>query len=362
MWRRIRAERGLGGFPCRAYRSTVEHMGTRSGCVGAVRAAAAVLLGGMLVAAPVAAFAAEAPASASHGMAAALAHSGVIWASDDGTTGTSIAAVSHDGSTLARFSLGKVQPGRWEAMTSVRSGNKGPYLYVADIGAPDSGRAEVMVHRVAEPTALSDRTLKPTTYRLKYSDGAYHATALLADPRSGRLYVVTTDSASRTAGVYAAPDRLVASETHVLTRVADAPRDVVDGTFLPDGRLVLITASKLYVADDLTSVSAATALALPANQRGLSITVADSGSDAALVSREAAGRPFARVRLPARAADAPSQSDWRTAAVALFPGTGAGAWQSVRTGFGRWSFAAPAVLGVLLLGLGIPPRRFTSPA
>ncbi len=78
------------------------------------------------------------------------------------------------------------------------------------------------------------------TLNLVYPDGARNAEALLVDPRTGVLLVVTK-SYGGTAEVYRAPAGLTAGSTTRLTRVATfAPGIVTGADVTPDGAVVAI--------------------------------------------------------------------------------------------------------------------------
>lgn len=105
------------------------------------------------------------------------------------------------------------------------------HVWVADIGDNRRVRDSVEVLRV--PVGPGERTVTPEAYELVYPDGPRDAEALLADPLTGRLHVVTKGVFAGT--VYAAPARLRADRSHRLVEVAEAPGIVTDATFLPGG-------------------------------------------------------------------------------------------------------------------------------
>jgi hypothetical protein len=116
-------------------------------------------------------------------------------------------------------------------------------LWFGDIGDNYMTRSEAVVHRVPEPPAPRRAAtavgLPSTAFRLVYEDGAQDAETLLADPRTGRLLVVTKTYIGR-AGVYAAPEQLDATTTNVLTRVGDVlltPTGTEGGPVGPFGQL-----------------------------------------------------------------------------------------------------------------------------
>ncbi|MGJ6980762.1 hypothetical protein ACSDQ9_09580 [Aestuariimicrobium soli] len=102
-------------------------------------------------------------------------------------------------------------------------------LYVGDIGDRAGNRASIQVLRIAEPR---DGQRNPQVFTFTYPDGAHDAAALTVSPR-GNLYLVTR---GENPGIYRPVSQPVNGATVALTRVADAPADVSDVVFTPDGQ------------------------------------------------------------------------------------------------------------------------------
>ncbi|MFI2707998.1 hypothetical protein ACH5WX_10670, partial [Nocardioides sp. CER28] len=112
----------------------------------------------------------------------------------------------------------------------------GGEVWVGDIGDNRASRDSIQVTQV--PAGRGDRHSDEPVYDLTYPDGAHDAETLLAAP-DGRLYIVTKGFLG--GAVYAAPAELSADHPNRLVRVADGILPMAtDGTFLPDGRHVLI--------------------------------------------------------------------------------------------------------------------------
>ncbi|MGH3424732.1 MAG: hypothetical protein ACRDO8_08390, partial [Nocardioidaceae bacterium] len=73
-----------------------------------------------------------------------------------------------------------------EALAIDRDGT----LWVADIGDNDGVRHDLALYGIDQP-GREDQTVEPERYRLRYSDGSQNAETLLADPRTGAMYVVS---------------------------------------------------------------------------------------------------------------------------------------------------------------------------
>src|SRR6186997_374697 len=160
-----------------------------------VLAYAVLLVGGLGSAATasastVAALEAYAPLglAESSGMAASGAHEGVMWVVEDsGEPPDELPVVRAFDPTGAQ--VGSVTLSGWNNRDT-ESLSMGPRrtLWVADIGDNKAVRESVVVHAFEEPVELTEITLKPESYRLRYPEGPRDAEALMVDPVDGRLY------------------------------------------------------------------------------------------------------------------------------------------------------------------------------
>jgi len=253
--------------------------------------------------------------SESSGLAPSLLHRGVLWTHNDSGHDPVLYALARDGSTTARFTVTGVRGRDWEAVQTLRDRHGRALVAVADTGNNEGNHETVDVVLVREPTVLRARTggsLRPlTTVRLRYPDGPADCEALLADPRDGRLYLVTKGVLGGT--LYAVPEaawpgsgtggserpRVVRASLIPVTRIS-VPL-VTDGAMLPDGQLVLRSYQRLAVLpppEGLRGVPVAPVTAwasLPAQRQGESLALIDG---AVLVGSEGVGSPVLRVRLP----------------------------------------------------------------
>jgi hypothetical protein len=151
---------------------------------------------------------------------------GVFWIHNDSGGGARLYAVGLDGRRLATFGLAGVEARDWEDIAA----GPGPvaggrYLYVGDIGDNARRRRTISVLRLREPAVDPAAAPAAGTIRdvdelvLRYPDRAHDAEALLVDPRSGDLLVVTKEVDGR-AAVFRASGRLAAGSETVLRRVA----------------------------------------------------------------------------------------------------------------------------------------------
>jgi hypothetical protein len=208
---------------------------------------------------------------------------------DSGDSGRVFTVDTATGSTVGVTSW-DADPVDVEALAPAGRG----HVWVADIGDNRRVRDSVEVLRV--PVGPGERTVTPEAYELVYPDGPRDAEALLADPLTGRLHVVTKGVFAGT--VYAAPTRLRADRPHRLVEVAEAPGIVTDATFLPGGGGVVM---RTYSTAHLTAYPSWQPVAsweLPPQDQGEGVAYA---AGQVLVSTEGARSEVLAVDLPPQA-------------------------------------------------------------
>ncbi|MFD3472473.1 putative Ig domain-containing protein [Streptomyces sp. NPDC058682] len=215
------------------------------------------------------------------GLAMSRKHPGVFYAVNDSGNTNQVFAVdcnSATGRLLATFTVSGVGNTDWEGLALGTDAGGGPAILVGDIGDNLSGRAEVTVHRFAEPDQLTSATVTPVTYRFAYADGRHDAESLLAGPVTGRLYVASklVGAAGR---LYQAPLPPVTGQVNILTAVRPGPVFATDGAFSPTGTSYTLRSGGPLGAHtasvyDTAGVKLAD-VALPAQSQGETVTYAD---------------------------------------------------------------------------------------
>jgi hypothetical protein len=138
----------------------------------------------------------------SSGLVASRTTPGVYWTHNDSGDGPFLYAIGTDGESRGVWHVAGAQAIDWEDISVGPGTVRGKsYLYIGDIGDNSSTRKEIVVYRVVEPRpTLADQSAsksKPRitenaeAIRLRYPDGKHDAEALLVDPKSGNIYVVT---------------------------------------------------------------------------------------------------------------------------------------------------------------------------
>jgi len=214
----------------------------------------------------------------------------LVTTNDSGDSGRVFAVDPATGETVGvtHWSGDGEDPEDVEALAPAAHGQ----VWVGDLGDNRAGRDRVTVVRV--PVGRGERTVTPPAYDLVYPDGPRDAESLLADPVTGRLYVVSKSILGGT--LFAAPERLSADRPNRLTAVGPVLPIATDAAFFPDGRHLIVrnySAAAVYSWPDLTVVGR---FGLPAQRQGEGIAVAPD--DTVYASSEGLHAPVLRIALP----------------------------------------------------------------
>ncbi len=182
------------------------------------------------------------------GLAASARNPGVLWLHNDSGDQPRVFAISDKAALLGVFTLQGAQAEDWEDMALGPGPQAGAaYLYLGDIGDNPATRARITVYRVAEPAVSA--TQRPTQVTLTgvqalplvYPDGAHNAEALMVDPQSGDLYIVTKTGAAP-AGIYVsrAPQQVGVQRTLSKVGTVSPGENVTGGDISGDGAEVLL--------------------------------------------------------------------------------------------------------------------------
>ena len=179
----------------------------------------------------------------SSGLVASRRNPGLLWTHNDAGDDAHLYCLTREAGRCGTWRVTGAEAQDWEDVATGPGPVAGErYLYLGDIGDNDETRSEVVVYRVVEPAAPAAggdpaATAASDALRLRYEDGPHDAEALVVDPATGDLYVVTKDK--KDAGVYRA-----AVGATVLTRIADfdlGGEEVVTGADVsPDGARVAV--------------------------------------------------------------------------------------------------------------------------
>jgi len=153
------------------------------------------------------------------GLALSRAQARVLWTHNDSGDRARILAVAESGRLRADLTVTGAEHVDWEDIAIGSAGQAGDALYIGDIGDNLAARSAVVVYRIPEPRLAGgapSATAPALPLTLRYPDGPRDAEALLVDPSSGALVIVTKDFGGN-ARVYVA-DHAAANATTTLRR------------------------------------------------------------------------------------------------------------------------------------------------
>jgi hypothetical protein len=170
--------------------------------------------------------------------------SGGFWAHNDSGDAPRVFRLDNHGRIVREVTLTGATAVDWEDIAI-----RGHTVYIGDIGDNRAQRADIAVYRFTEGSANARKLV------LRYPDGAHDAEALLVDPRSGRLIIVTKDFGG-VAGVYVGTEL-----EHAATLNLGLGAAITAGDIAADGRtIVLRSYDRAFVWTRGRGESVATAL------------------------------------------------------------------------------------------------------
>ena len=188
----------------------------------------------------------------SSGLAASRNVPGVYWTHNDSGDGPFIYAFDGGGTRKGVWRVAGASAFDWEDMAAGPGPIAGKnYLYIGDIGDNQERRSEITVYRVLEPAIIGANVSKSKAsltdpaeaIRLRYPDGKHDAEALLVNPLTGNIYIVTKIPFGN-AGIYEAVAPLATNRKIMLVRIGtlEVPSllggIITGGVISPDGRRV----------------------------------------------------------------------------------------------------------------------------
>jgi hypothetical protein len=187
------------------------------------------------------------------GLAASRCQNGVLWTHNDSGDEALLYAIDPKGKHLGVWKVANATNRDWEDVAAIESGGKCQVI-IADIGNNDLDRDSLTIYRVDEPevdpaasrsSAKSPLTTEPAAVsNIRYPSERHNAEAILAQPTTGELYVITK-SRQEPAHVYKYKPRFE-GELETLAKVAEitvpaVPNGVITGgDIASDGRHVAL--------------------------------------------------------------------------------------------------------------------------
>jgi hypothetical protein len=247
------------------------------------------------------------------GIVASRAHPGAFWVNNDSGAGPEIHAIREDGSLLETFDLG-TDAIDWEDIAIGRtSDDDGWSLFIGDIGDNNEQRSTVELLRVDEPQVdptaagvpgpLAPQPLGSVAEAsLTYPDHPHNAEALLVDPDTGQVVIITKELIGP-AQVFVADSTAIVDGAHVALTAAGSvdfgagglAAWVTGADVSPDGSVIAVrTYGGIHLFERAPGQSIVEALAttacdgpIPLEAQGEAVTITANG-DADLTIAEGA--------------------------------------------------------------------------
>lgn len=171
----------------------------------------------------------------------------LLWSHNDSGDENRIFALRDDGQIVGIFHLPGCLARDWEDIAIGPGPTPGvPYLYIGDIGDNLQMWPDVSVCRVAEPdvdlhasTVVREDLPDVSVFRFRYPDQPKDAEALLVDPLTGDLFIVS--KREQRSAVYRAKAPLRADQMQTLEKVAELSFNyVTGGDISADGRHIVL--------------------------------------------------------------------------------------------------------------------------
>ena len=181
------------------------------------------------------------------GLAASSLNSGVLWTHNDSGDSTRVFAMTVHGHDLGDFYLEGTSARDWEDIAVGSGPEQGvSYIYVGEIGDNAAVYQTKRIYRVPEPRV--DSSVSPTSHSLsgvetityRYPDGPRDAEALMVDPLTRDLIIVSKREAS--VRVYRLPYPQATDSTITLEHIAtlDSITFITGGDISVDGTEILL--------------------------------------------------------------------------------------------------------------------------
>ncbi|MBK0402244.1 hypothetical protein I5M27_04565 [Adhaeribacter sp. BT258] len=111
---------------------------------------------------------------------------GYLWAHEDSGNPTELHLIRHDGSVTKKVYLKGIKNRDWEDLAL--SGNQ---LFLADIGDNNKKQTSYTIYQFPEPSPGTDTVSTFKQIRFRYPDGSHDAEALLIDPITNAILIIT---------------------------------------------------------------------------------------------------------------------------------------------------------------------------
>ena len=182
------------------------------------------------------------------GMVASRSMPGNLWVQQDSGNPTDIALLNQDGTVKGKMSLpAPVDNRNWEDMGIGPGPQDGTnYIYLADTGDNNLQYPFYLIYRFPEPKSLTEPVTKAERMFFKYPDGSHDAEAILVDPQTKDIWIITKRETKVRLYRFAYPQNI--NDVTTVQDYGELPFSVVTGAAISsDGNEILVrTYTNIY--------------------------------------------------------------------------------------------------------------------
>lgn len=173
------------------------------------------------------------------GIADSRLNAGMLWVQEDSGNPPELSLLSHQGQFMKSISVKGVVNTDWEDLALAAGPDPAlRYLYIADIGDNDQKRERINILRAPEVAASATEILAET-FQVKYEDGPHDAEAIIIEPGTLDIYIITKRDAK--SGVYIVEYPYSTTSLNIATKAAELPYNgVVSAAIQNDGAAVAV--------------------------------------------------------------------------------------------------------------------------
>jgi hypothetical protein len=174
------------------------------------------------------------------GLVASVANSGYFWSHNDSGNAATVFLINDKAEIVMTCTLAGIKNRDWEDL-AIGIESDSSYLYIGDIGDNDAKFPYKIIYRFFEPVLTADKLLIENfdTLVFKLDDGARDSEALMIDPVTNNIFVVT--KREQKVRLYEMSETLQPMDTSVAEFKAELPLSwIVAADISADGKEVLM--------------------------------------------------------------------------------------------------------------------------
>jgi hypothetical protein len=174
------------------------------------------------------------------GIAPGYNNAGKLWTIEDSDRPSELGLLDPNGTVLKKVVLNGIVNRDWEDIATGPGPEAGVnYVYVAETGDNASVYNDYAIFRMKEPQSADTKVDAIDKIRFVYPDGSHDAEAILLDPSTKDLYVITKRDAKSKLYKLAYPYKV--DESQSLTFITDLPYNLVTAASISkDGKEILV--------------------------------------------------------------------------------------------------------------------------